>query len=432
MQLHIATSPVIDTWGDTIGARGSAWAQYEGRGYQEIKETSLGYLYNYISEDVTFRPPTPEEEAKLLAIIETSPIHSLIPFRGRHSIGTDPEIFVMGGKSGKKLIPAFEFLPSKEGRDIYWDGFQAEFRTTAQVCLAYLLDSIQSRLGDLLRAARKHDPTACLDATPLVKIPKEMMEQASEEYVALGCLPSKNAYGDSGMVVENGRALPVRVAGCHIHIELDSQARNESKDIIPQIKMADAIAGILSVSVLEGLEHPRRRELYGLAGEYRTPAHGLEYRTLSSAILWHPALLSLMGDFVRVGCSIAKAGLQHRWKASEEEVRHTINTLDVTLAREILSRNRKFVEECLWGLYCNEKRGDNYSCEPYDVPSPSRIFDEFVMVGAKKYISLDVEANWHLSDGKWISHGEGPEVMVWRSLKKWLDGTDSPMKSRSV
>lgn len=429
MQLHIATSPVINTWGNTIGAKGSAWIHYEGRGYQKVKKTSLGYLYNHISTDVTFRPPTPEEEAKLLSTIESIPIHSLISFRGHHYIGTDPEIFVMGGKSRKKLIPAFEFLPSKEEGDVYWDGFQAEFRTTAGHCLAYLLDSIQSRLGDLLRVARRYDPTARLDATPLIKIPKRMMEKASEEHVALGCLPSKNAYGDSGMVVENGRALPVRVAGCHIHIQLNSQARDESKDIIPQIKMADAIAGILSVSVLEGLEHPRRRELYGLAGEYRTPAHGLEYRTLSSAILWHPALFSLMGDFVRVGCSIAKANLQYRWKASEEEVRHTINTLDVTMAREILSRNRKFVEECLWGLYCNKKRGDTLGCQPYDVPSPSRIFDEFVMVGAKKYISLDVERNWHLSDREWIEHGEGPEVMVWRSLKKWLDGTDSPRKS---
>jgi len=99
------------------------------------------------------------------------------------SIGTDPELFVF---ADKELIPAFEFLPSKqEAKVCFWDGFQAEFTTRPDVRTSALLNNIRLGLWAVARRAKGHTPTARLSVLNTVKIaPQELSRLCPESYQA--------------------------------------------------------------------------------------------------------------------------------------------------------------------------------------------------------------------------------------------------------
>ena len=130
------------------------------------------------------------------------------------TVGSDPEIFV---ELNGELLPAFEFLGSKEnptkmpggpnsgvefamfersgGCNGYWDGYQAEFTTVPGTCMEFHTDSIASGLRGVIDAARAKYPGAKLSARNVWDIPFERLMNDDEQFVAFGCMPSKNAYG---------------------------------------------------------------------------------------------------------------------------------------------------------------------------------------------------------------------------------------------
>lgn len=349
---------------------------------------------------------SPEEEAKvekLAAKAMAKNIEAFVPLGSDMTIGSDPEIFVVDDKD--QVIPAFEFLPKDDPKakvstytlfatsampSPYWDGFQAEFKIHTANCHAYVVDCIQSQLKRLHDLATKYNPKARLTGQPTHMIHFGVLDSAKPEHVELGCMPSLNAYGHTGKKPLSGRELPVRFAGFHIHhtmppttVEYDSI-----------VKSIDNIAGVMSVAVLDGLEQEVRREYYGLAGEYRRPKYGLEYRVISSAALWHPALTHLHLDFVRAACQIGSRGLGRVWEGSPEETVSIINGLDVPQARKALKRNKPLMEALLKKHYGSSEK-------------PSNVFSLVMMKGAKEFIELDVAKNWKFSSG-WVSHSEAP------------------------
>ena len=386
------------------------------------------YTYGSWKDETLFREATQAELDLVTTTINSIPVHKLFGVRGGGSIGSDPEVFVVD-KDGM-VIPAWKFLPppspkgtSQYSREhIYWDGFQAEFDTPAGGCLASWIDDWQGKLKDLQAKAHKYDPTSRLSADCVMPIPAEILHSAALEHTQLGCMPSKNIYGDTGKSVSSGRELPIRFAGCHLHHGFVNVNEFKGKYLEDIIQTVDAVVGVISVSVLEGLEDPARREYYGLAGEYRLPQWGLEYRTLSSAILWHPMLVHFHSNLFRFAVAMSTNNYSYLWKTSPEEVRHTINTLDIGMAREIISRNRKVLEDALWGIYHDPTQAYASGMRPptEDLVSPARMIDEFILQGVRKFIKLDIDLNWHLSDGQWLPHSEGPQVMVWRAMRDWL------------
>ncbi|MDE1766613.1 MAG: hypothetical protein KGI27_10145 [Thaumarchaeota archaeon] len=360
-----------------------------------------------LNKNFSILPRTLEELEKVLQPVEDdSPITKLIEeskkdFPQSHcdleatmTIGSDPEVFVVN-KTGT-LVPAFDFLPSEKeaiwDSSPYWDGFQAEFKVNPATCHVVLTNNIRSKLVALHQKAKKHLKDSSLVGAPTMLVPKNVMDKASEEHVALGCAPSKNAYGHKGQVVSEGRDFPIRFAGFHIHhatkVYSGAVGTTLYKDPVRLVKSMDNIGGVLSVSLLEGLEDPIRRQYYGLAGEYRTPSHGLEYRVISSAALWHPALSYIHLDFVRAGCQLAMHGLDTLWEGSEDETTHIINELDVDGARVALRRNQRLMQGLL---------GRYYPTFPLPPHYFERIFDGLLMKGIRDFIELDMTKNWGLT-----------------------------------
>ena len=337
-------------------------------------------------------------------------------FRGR--IGSDPEIFVETAKG--RIIPAFDFLGSKEkpnkcagygenyqtgepdvddyGNTIYWDGFQAEFTTKDSHCMGWHGDSLQAGLRGLYQLMKKHDKTAKLSSKTVFDIPKRMLKNSAPEHVAFGCNPSLNAYGMKGLEMP-GTAVGYRSAGGHVHLGFENKATLTKDDYINMVKALDAIMGVAGVSMFGKYDDPRRRMMYGLAGEYRLPPHGLEYRVLSNAWLFHPVLANIVFDLSRTAAMFGQFKMMEHWNATEAETIEVINTCNVEGARAILKRNEPLLLKLL------DVKLTSLECSKYALKA--------ILEGADSIIKdmKDINGNWGLTK-EWKGHCDGKNKNV--------------------
>lgn len=327
----------------------------------------------------------------------------------KYRIGSDPEIFVED-KEGN-VIPAFKFLPGKNKPEtyitrgfthgIYWDGFQAEFSTQPETCLAWQVDSVQAAMRQLLKLAKAHDKNAKLSIKTCVNVDPKDLAEGAEEHVQFGCMPSLNIYGMEGQKVD-GRELPYRSSGGHIHFGIGKKSKKEIEQIV---KALDAILGVACVSLFAKYDDPKRRINYGLAGEYRLPEHGLEYRTLSNAWLCHPIIMNMVFDISRKVVKFAELGYLKFWKGSEKETIDCINNCDVKLAKKILTRNKKImlqiIKEAYKGIPSNQHR------KIYGV----------LFRGVQSLVKdpSDIKGNWELTSA-WTEHSDGQEKNVYKGI----------------
>jgi phiEco32-like amidoligase-type 2 protein len=253
--------------------------------------------------------------------------------------GTDPELFVEDAAGN--VIPAWEFLPAKGASALFWDGFQAEFMVTHGGCQ----DSVGGRIAERLRQlSAQLPPGARLSTRSVVEIPPGLMRTASSEHIDFGCRPSLNAYGLAGEVIADPRLLPIRFAGGHIHWGIDKTF--SEAQVTEAVKFVDLVAGLISVSISEGLDDPRRRRYYGLAGEFRLPEHGVEYRTLSNSWLLYPAVYHLLFTTGRLALRLGLVGRRTEFsKVPEIAVVNAINNTDVELARKLIQEDHELFEE---------------------------------------------------------------------------------------
>lgn len=334
------------------------------------------------------------------------------------TVGSDPEIFVEDDTG--KVIPAFEFLGSKSNpnigpksvsggngeKPIYWDGFQAEFETKAEGCLGWQVDSVQAGLKGVMQFARKYNPKAKLSSKTVVDVMPEMLKTAKEEHVQFGCMPSLNVYNMKGNTGD-GRETPFRPAGGHIHIGFYEGQYPTEKGMKIAVKALDAILGVACVSLFAKFDNPVRRTMYGLAGEYRLPKHGLEYRTLSNAWLIHPMLMNIVFDVARKAVTFGLKGLLPYWKATEKETVECINRCDVNKAREILNRNKEIFISILKSCYSKHFYSNNNGKSPELDKTMEAIFN-MIINGLESVIATpnDIESNWNLND-TWHGHSDG-------------------------
>ncbi len=358
-----------------------------------------------ISSKIAVRPVLDEEiKKKEMSVYISKAANQLTShcrYFGLH--GADPEIFVTTAKGN--LIPAFNFLGSKEnptlappaaansgakGRNkVYWDGFQAEFDTYPTDCLGWFLDSVQRGLKGVYEQAIKHDKDAKLTITNLVEVSEKQIKQATDEQVAFGCEPSLNAYGHTPLIELDGRRTRLRSAGGHLHFGM-SVSPESAAEIV---KAIDAVCGVACVSLFQGIDDPRRRHMYGLAGEYRLPKHGLEYRTLSNAWLCHPMITNLVFELARAAYMLGQQGLRECWETTEHDTVKIINTCDVKAAQKQIEKNRKVMVRLL-------------ATKLYEENAPKCV--DYFLNGVHSIIQDpdDIIGNWNLN-GHWISHANG-------------------------
>jgi hypothetical protein len=279
-------------------------------------------------------------------------------------MGLDPEFFV---RQRGQLVPAFDCLPDKHSTPdgLFWDGFQAESTVRPTNCyencprncqdhLIYCHALLAQRIGkQIARLATKG-----LEIAPQAvwRVPQRMLELAGEAQVSLGCDPSRNAYGMWGRCVLEPRRLSWRFAGGHIHFTL-VEAERTPENIRYLVKTLDALVGIPAVCLAQNYDHFIRRRYYGLAGEYRLPAHGLEWRTLSNFWIMHPRAFMLVFDLARHALNVGRARLRNVFvgATNESAIAQTINYCDVKSARDFMRLNEPFYSRLMLELYGSKR-----------------------------------------------------------------------------
>lgn len=322
--------------------------------------------------------------------------------------GSDPEMFVVDEQD--VVIPAWKFLgpedqPNRANNKLipFWDGFQAEFNIDHGGCHAQRVDQIQSQLAELLNLARIKFPKARLTSRAVLDIPPEMMAAVTDQQAGLGCSPSKNLYKTKPIHVKNPRELPFRFAGFHIHFGCQHDSL-----LVERIRSMDQILGPISVSLLRGLDDPRRRTFYGRVGEYRTPKHGLEWRVLSATALCHPIITHLMFDIARLVQQLPADRYANLWqvKGGDERIQHIVNEYDVDDAQRLLNENKEMFTAIIASLYATS-RGNGASVQL------AKKVETLILKGATEFLDADaVEKNWRLNDRTWCAHSAKENASV--------------------
>lgn len=243
----------------------------------------------------------------------------------------------------------------------------------------------------VLQLAREKDKKAKLSIKSAWKIGKQEMKEVSKEHAQFRCSTSSNVYGDVGESPDPREYL-WRFAGGHVHIGCYKKPLPVMEEIVRGL---DGVLGLAAVSMAAGYDSPERRRMYGRAGEYRLPSHGLEYRVLSNFWLCDPLIYHLTFELARLATAFAEQGLfRHVWQGEEQEIRDIINWCDVGGARKMIERN---LGGYTWLLERVFK-----GAESNPIPTMLKVIQGGIGEVVKN--PEDVEGNWNLN-GEWTCYG---------------------------
>ena len=293
---------------------------------------------------------------------KTLPVLPRVQYRMPY-VGCDPEIFIK--HEDNTPAEAAELLDGKQirknayadaGPAVVEDGIQLELHPNPSHCRAFVVNDVAALITNA------HQKLKAKGLKPVeeshIKLTEKELEKMTKEAQKLGCKPSNNLYGASALKVTK-QALLNRFAGGHIHLSLKNfQAE-------PIVEAMDRLLGNTSVMIDTGEEQRLRRKFYGRAGEYRLPAWGLEYRTLSNYWLRHQALMSFVLQMARFCTTFGDAQSDccydqpHAWKGHPEimkafnevcpmeDIVKAINNNDAQLAWKNWTRQRPVLEAIL-------------------------------------------------------------------------------------
>lgn len=271
-------------------------------------------------------------------------------------LGCDPEFFF--SRDGK-VIGSEKVLP-KEGVDsvvasysdhssgkIVIDGVQAELNPAPNTCrqsLSYNISRCFITMKSELLTGEGKDVK--LDFSPTVTVDKEEIDSLSDGSKRFGCAPSNNAYRaaqKSNKIKVNAEKYPYRSAGGHIHLgriggaAMASWRGLEKPEVL--VPALDVLLGNTCVLIDRDPGNIERRKLYGKAGEYRVPAHGVEYRTLSNFWLRNYTLMSFAFGLARFTVNMVGQSTEATDYVGElmklvkmKDIEKAINTNDAALA----------------------------------------------------------------------------------------------------
>lgn len=295
---------------------------------------------------------------------------------GSFMLGADPELFLArDGKviGAERVIPQSGIpftslhLNPKSGVSEYGkivlDGVQAEINYNpihvyhCRQTFASYTTSAMIALKEFLRSQKIYEGISLYTLGSVVDIDQEELNQLSPAARQLGCQPSFNHYDKDAKIEIDILTYRTRSAGGHIHFGLGGyplEFRAIEKDLIP---ICDAILGLISVMVDRDPRMADRRQVYGKAGEYRTPKYGIEYRTLSNFWLRSYPLLSMVFALAKQAVGILyysrTAVKEQRWDSEAklfslvdlQKVRTAIDTNDLQMAKDQWEGLKKFFHD---------------------------------------------------------------------------------------
>lgn len=244
--------------------------------------------------------------------------------RANVTYGTDPEGFFQ--RDGR-IVGSEKVLPERGVPGVVLDGVQFELNpppSTSVYGLGLGISKGFQQIHDLLR----QQPGTSLNFNGVVEVSREELDSLSDRSRVLGCMPSKNIYGDKPITVD-AREYRKRSAGGHIHMGLGSTTifnpngmPDKRERLVP---LCDIFVGNFCVLLDRDPGAAERRENYGRAGEYRLPKYGLEYRTPSNFWLRSYPLMSFTFGMAALAVAVLHETL-NKTKDLEQEL---VNIVDI-------------------------------------------------------------------------------------------------------
>ena len=274
------------------------------------------------------------------------------------NMGCDPEFFFRnkdGIIGAEKILPAAG-LVAGEGSKFIIDGVQAELNPRPSTCRALLANEISRCFRSLdAELKKKGNVGITADFNRAIEISKESLMELDEKARMFGCAPSKSIYRTKSSVniaKVDPMEYRVRAAGGHIHIGKSNNTRLTAvidKDHKRVVQMLDLLCGNTAVLVDRDPANIERRKVYGRAGEFRLPAHGLEYRTLSNFWLTSYQLMSFAFGMARFAVEVMADTNADEFfdaftsKVKKRNVHNAINNNDFELAMENFQAIEKLI-----------------------------------------------------------------------------------------
>lgn len=256
------------------------------------------------------------------------------------TFGCDPEFFFRKDNEivgAEKILPRSGLMTEEDTSKIIIDGVQAELNPGPTTCREVMARSIMYSFVAVRDVLKQHARTK-IDFAQTIKLGDEDFEKLSDDSKKFGCMPSKNAYngGMDGKITIDPTTHRYRSAGGHLHIGNGGSPfiRKVLNDATRVIQMMDILVGNTCVLIDRDPGNIERRKVYGRAGEFRIPPHGVEYRTLSNFWLRSYQLMSLVMGLARHAVIIVANDMDGKFveKVNMEDIAKAINTNDFALA----------------------------------------------------------------------------------------------------
>jgi len=338
------------------------------------------------------------------------------------TFGCDPEVFIFNGNG--KVLAADKFLTDQHNAEktvrgcIFFDGIAAELNPRSSYCRYYLMDNLWFCLKDLDDKLREK---ASFQNRTTVKVDPDVLEKADERAKMFGCDPSRHAHNDVGRVDPrkiDGTKHFGRYCGGHIHIGFRRHEKEEIQENADTfIKLMDIFVGNTMVLIDRNPENQKRRKLYGRAGEYRIPSHGIEYRVLSNFWLHAPEIMSLVFGIARYTAAVY----------FEENLRKAVlDAVDIEVVKKAINNNDKFLA---WKTYKIIRPLFDITDGTDLLPLNSEgliYFEWLIMRGMKRVFPRSIQNNWRLDVSKfnYVGHAGtnlGFQLGMQKKMKSSLD-----------
>lgn len=317
------------------------------------------------------------------------------------TFGCDPEFFLEeNGKivGAEKLIDIENgiTLPCASYSRIIVDGVQAELNPTSSYCREILAGNIQRCLSQIKTEIATKRPNMKANFSTTVEVNPEEMDTLDPKSRMFGCAPSFSVVKEKKPEID-GSTYPFRSAGGHIHLGArhnDPKILKTLQEYRPMVNVLDILVGNTCVLIDRAEGSKKRREVYGRAGEYRTPSYGLEYRSLSNFWLRAYPLMSFVMSLSRLAVAVrTNSTVLHSYerqllrRVSITDIRKAINDNDYDLALKNFERIKP------WLMKISMSNSPLYAGNMAD-------FEYFVSKGMDYWFQDDPITHW-TANRKW-------------------------------
>lgn len=255
------------------------------------------------------------------------------------TIGADPELFIINEKT-KKVISSVGIIPGEKGNPyvaddmprgfgLETDNILAEFNIPPVSDECSFVNNIEYMKAYIDKFVKNINPNFGILCAASKMVDANQLN--SPQAKMFGCDIDYNVYTESPNPKPEGDKTRLRSAGFHIHIGYENPNTQTSLQLIRYLDMYLGVPSILYD------RDKRRRSLYGKAGCFRLTDYGMEYRTLSSAMMKDSELLRFVYNQIIKAISALLTG---KTLCNSEDVIKAINESDLDLARKIIKEKR--------------------------------------------------------------------------------------------